>query len=106
MGGAGYVEGQEKELMVGCCLDDFRAFFGIKADQWITHCSPTRTGGDDARRQNKGRNVPSRNGPLQRKSGLDYGMQYTVVSVAERDAKDQGGGSPKQACSCWFARRS
>ena len=34
MGGAGCVEGQEKEWM-GCFLDDLGAF-GINADQWTT----------------------------------------------------------------------
>ena len=34
VGGAGRVEGQEKEWM-GCFLDDLRAF-GINADQWTT----------------------------------------------------------------------
>ena len=39
VGGAGCVGGQEKELM-GCFLDDLRAF-GINTDQWTT-CSPGR----------------------------------------------------------------
>ena len=34
MGGAGFVGGQEKELM-GCFLDDLRAF-DINADHWTT----------------------------------------------------------------------
>ena len=34
VGGAGCVEGQEKEWM-GCFLDDLKAF-GINADQWTT----------------------------------------------------------------------
>ena len=34
-----------------------------------------RTRGDGAERRNKGQNVSWRNGSLQRKSGLDYGMQ-------------------------------
>ena len=42
---------------------------------------------DGARRGNKGRNVSWRNRSLQRKSGLDDGMQY---SIPERDGKDQG----------------
>ena len=69
MGGAGCVGGQEKERM-GCFLDDRRAF-GINADQWTT---AARTRGNGAERQNKGRNVSWRNGPLQRKPRLDYGM--------------------------------
>ena len=36
VGGAGCVGGQEnEEWMVGCFLDDLRAF-GINADQWTT----------------------------------------------------------------------
>ena len=35
-----------------------------------------RTRGDGAERQNKGRNISWRNGPLQRKPRLDYGMQW------------------------------
>ena len=42
-----------------------------------------RIGGNDARRRNKGRNVSWRNGEmdhsLQRKSGLEYGMQYCSI---------------------------
>ena len=38
------------------------------------------------------------------KLGLDYGMQYN--SMLERDGKDQGQESPKQACSGWFACHS
>ena len=35
VGGADCVGGQEKYWMVGCFLDDFKAF-GINADQWTT----------------------------------------------------------------------
>ena len=45
-----------------CLLDDLKAF-GINAR------------GDSARRQDKWRNVSWRNGSLQRKLGLDCGMQ-------------------------------
>ena len=56
VGGAGCVGGQEKEWM-GCFLDDLRAF-GINAHQWTT---AAQDGGDDAERQNKGRNISWRN---------------------------------------------
>ena len=38
MGGADCVGGQEKYWMMGCFLDDLKAFgiFGINADQWTT----------------------------------------------------------------------
>ena len=61
VGGAGCVGGQEKEWM-GCFLDDPRAF-GINADQLTTAA-------------HKGRNISWRNGSLQRKPRLDYGMQW------------------------------
>ena len=70
MGGAGCAGGQENEWM-GCFLDDLRAF-GINADHWTT---AVQRRGNGARRRNKGGNVLWRGGSLQRKSGLDYGMQ-------------------------------
>ena len=77
VGGAGCcVRGQEKEWMMGCFLDDLRAF-GINADQWTTAAQDER--GNDTERQNraKGRNISWRNnGSLQRKPRLDYGMQW------------------------------
>ena len=57
-----------------------------------------RTRGNSAGRWNKGRNVSCRNKSLQRKPGLDYGMQQF-----ERDGKDQREDTLKQAGSCWFA---
>ena len=71
MGGAGCVGGQEKEWM-GCFLDDLRAF-GINADQGTTAAQDE---GNGAERQNKGRNISWRNGSLQRKPRLDYGVQW------------------------------
>ena len=75
---------QDKEWM-GCFLEDLRAF-GINADQWTTAAQI----------------IPWRNGSLQRKSRLDYGMQSSYAP--ERDGKDQEEDSSKQAGSCWFAR--
>ena len=69
--GAGCVGGQEKEWM-GCFLDDLRAF-DINADQWTT--APQDKGGW-CRMAEQGRNISSRNGSLQRKPGLDHGMQW------------------------------
>ena len=62
--------GGRKEWM-GCLLNDLR-FFGINADQWTTSAYSTR--GNGTRRRIKGRNVSWRNGSLQRKPGLDYGL--------------------------------
>ena len=55
VGGAGCVEGQEKEWM-GCFLDDLRAFGRLQP----------KTRGNGAERRNKGRNISWRNGSLQR----------------------------------------
>ena len=56
---------------MGCFLEDLRAF-GINADQRTTAAQDE---GNGAGRRNKGRNVSWRSGPLQRKPGLNYGMQ-------------------------------
>ena len=56
---------------MGCFVDDLRAS-GINADQWTAATQDER---NDARRRKKGRNVSWQNGPLQGKSGLDYGIQ-------------------------------
>ena len=71
LGVAGCVGGQEKEWM-GRFVDDLRAF-GINADQWTIAAQDEW----EWRRkwQNKGRNISWRNGSLQRKPRLDYGMQ-------------------------------
>ena len=69
-GGAGCIGGQEKEWM-GCFLDDPRAF-GINATSGRLQ---PRTRGNGVRRRNKGRDISWRNGPLKKKSGLDYSMQ-------------------------------
>ena len=70
VGSAGCVGGQEKEW-VGHFLDDLKTF-GINTDQWTT---ATQDEGGWHRRQNEGRNISWRNGSLQGKPGLDYGMQ-------------------------------
>ena len=69
-GEAGYVRGQEKEWM-GRFLDDFRVFY-TNADQWTT---AVRDDGGWRRTAEQGGGVSWRNASLQRKSGLDYGMQ-------------------------------
>ena len=62
---------------MGCFLDDLRAF-GINADEWTTAAQDE---GEWRRTAEQGAEHPP-----------------------ERDGKDQGEGSPKQAGSCWFAR--
>ena len=66
VGGAGCVGGQEKKWME-CFLDDLKVF-GIKADQWTIAAQDE---GNAAER----RNISWRNGSLQGKPELDYGMQ-------------------------------
>ena len=57
---------------MGYFLDDLRAI-GINADRWMTTAPGTSRNG--AGRRNKGWDVSWRNGSLQRKPGLDNGMQ-------------------------------
>ena len=71
VGGADSVGGQEKEWVAGYFLDDLKVF-GINADQWTI---AILNEGNGAGRRNKGRNISWRNRSLQRKPGLDYGMQ-------------------------------
>ena len=71
VGGTVCVGDQEKEWM-GCFLDDLRAF-GINADQWTTAAQDE---GERCRTAEQGRNISWRNGSLQRKPRLDYGMQW------------------------------
>ena len=69
VGGGGCVGGQEKECM-GCFLDDVRASASTPTSGQLQ----PRTRGNGAERRNKGRDISWRNGSLQRKPGLDYGM--------------------------------
>ena len=95
VGGASCVGGQKKEWM-GCFLNDLRAF-GINADNGRLQ---PRTRGNGAERENKGRNISWRNGSLQK----NQGWTTACSGMPERDGKNQGEDSPKQAGSCWFAR--
>ena len=70
VGRAGCVGGREKEWM-GCFLDDLRVF-GINADQWTTAAQDE---GEWRRTAEQGAEHSWRNGSLQRKPRLDYGMQ-------------------------------
>ena len=70
VGGAGCVGGQGKGWM-GCFLDDLKAF-GITPTSGRLH---SRTRKNGAGRRDKGRNVSWQNRSLQKKPGLDYGMQ-------------------------------
>ena len=73
MRGMGCVEGQEKEWM-GCFLDDLRAF---SASTPTSGRLEPRTRGNSGGRRNKGVEhfMVKWITALQRKPGLDYGMQ-------------------------------
>ena len=98
-GGAGCVGGQEQDWM-GCLLDDFRVF-GINADQWTTAAQDERGMSRDG-----GRRGGSFQGEVmdRYRESQDW---TTCRSIPERDGKDQGKDSPKQASRAGsFARHS
>ena len=96
VGGAGCVGGQEKEWM-GCFLDDLKAF-GINADQWTTAAQDQ---GEWRRTAEQG--AQHYNGEMDRYRE-SQGWTTACSGKPERDGKDQGEDSRKQAGSCWFAR--
>ena len=83
VGGAGCVGGQEKEWM-GCFLDD---------------CSPGRGG----MAQNDRARGGTFHGEMDR-CRESQGWTTACSHMPERDGKDQGEDSPKQAGSYWFVR--
>ena len=95
VGGAGCVGGQGKEW-VGRFLDDLRVF-GINADQWTTAAQDE---GEWRRTAEQGAEHFMAKWCRCRES---EGWTTTCSGMPERDGKDQGGDSPKQAGSCWFA---
>ena len=95
VGGAGCVGGQKKEWM-GCFLDDLRAF-GINADQWTTTAQDE---GEWHRTVEQGAEHFMAKWIVAEKQG----WTTACSRMPERDGKDQGENSPKQAGSCWFAR--
>ena len=62
---------KKKEEWMGCFLDDLRAF-GINADQWTTAAQDE---GEQRRTAEEAAGYFKANGSLQRKPGLDHGMQ-------------------------------
>ena len=85
---------------MGCLLDDLR-YFGIKADLSVDDSSPGREG----MAQDDGTSGGTLRGRMDR---CRESQSWTPAcsSLPERDGKDQGNDSPKQACSCWFARHN
>ena len=81
---------------MGCFLDDLRAF-GINADQWTTAAQ------DEEMLQNGGTKGGTFHGQMDRCRG-NQGWTTACNGMPERNGKDQGEDSPKQAGSCWFAR--
>ena len=95
VGGAGCVGGQEKEWM-GCFLDDLSFRHQRRP---VDDCGPGR--GEMAQ------NGRTRGGTLHGEMNRcreSQGWNTACSRMSERDRKDQGEGSPKQAGSCWFAR--
>ena len=75
---------------MGCFLDDLRAF-GINADQWTTAAQDGGTSGGTFHAEMNRRRE-------------SQGWTTACSGMPERDGKDRGGDSPKQAGSRWFAR--
>ena len=90
-GSAGCVGGGREKL-----LDDLRAC-GINADQWTTAAQ------DAGMAQDGGTRGGTFHGEMDR-CRESQGWTTACSSMPKRDGKDQGDDSPKQACSCWFAR--
>ena len=97
VGGAGCVRGQEKELM-GCFPDDFRAF-GVNADQWTTAAEDE--GGCRRVAEQRVKHLMAKWIAAEKTKA---GLRHACSGMPERDGKDQGEDSPKQAGSCRFAR--
>ena len=94
--GANCVGGAGK-IMDGCFLDDLIAF-GINTDQWTTAAQDK-----EKWRRTAEQGGGTFHGEMDR-SREGQGWTTTCSSLPERDGKDQGEDSPKQAGSCWFAR--
>ena len=94
IGRAGCVGGQVK-WWIGCFLDDLRDF-SINANLWTT---ATQDEGEWRKTAEQGaeRFMEKWIAAEKVRAGLGYAV------VPERDRKDQGDNSPKQAWSCWFA---
>ena len=69
--GTGFVGAQEKELMG----DVSWAISELSASTPTSERLQPKTRGNGVERRNKGRDISWRNGSLQRKSGLNYGIQ-------------------------------
>ena len=98
--GAGCVGVQEKEW-TGYLLDDLRAF-GKNADQWTT-VAQDEEGRNKTEEHCREWNVSGLTGSLQRKTGLDYGIQ---LYISERNWTDKMEDSPMKACLRWLTRGS
>ena len=82
---------------MGCSLDDLIAF-GSKADQWTTAAQDEEW----PRTAEQGRTFHDEMDRCRESQG----WTTACSNMPERDGKDQGGDSPKQAGSCWSARYS
>ena len=96
--GADCVGEEENEWMV-CLLNDLRTF-GNNADQWTT-ASHDEGEWRKTAEQGAGRFMAKWIAAEKIRAGLRHAVLGPNVT-----GKDQGEDSPKQACSCWFARHS
>ena len=94
--GAGYVGGQEKYDRV---LSGRPQSFRHQRQPVDDCCSPAREG----MAQNSGTRAVTFHGEMDR-CRESQGWTTACNRMSERDGKDQGEDSPKQAGSCWFAR--
>ena len=85
---------------MGCVLDDLRAF-GINAGQWTTAAQDEWEWCRTA--EPRSRMFRDEMDHCRESQGWTTAC---IRSMPERDGKDQGEDSPKQAGSCWFARHS
>ena len=98
VGGAGCVGRQGKKWM-GCFLDDLKSF---RYQRQPVYDSSQGRGG---MAQDGGTRCVTFHGENDR-CRESQGWTAVCSSTPERDRKDQGGHSPKQACSWWFTRHS
>ena len=76
-------------------LDGLRTF-GINADQWTTLAQDEGNSAEQGAERFMSKWTAEK---------VRAGLRHAAV-LPEHDGKDQVEDSPKQACSCWFARHS
>ena len=85
---------------MGCLLDDLRVF-GIHPDKWTIAAQDEGEWHKMAKQEAEVFMTKWIAAERARAA-----LRHAVINMCERDEMDQGEGSPKQACSYWFARSS